>query len=114
MQHCGITNSEHAVKVKRAIRSSLSDGKRRQRQSAAAAPFVLSRGDGHTRQNRKTHLPAAATSIVSAVVIDGDSLNDSATQIGGMTGETAAKSHQRHPPGHPTGRGRDYGGAGLR
>ncbi len=36
---------------------------------------MLSRGDG----------------IVSAVVIDGDSLNDTATKIGGMTGENGSK-----------------------
>lgn len=54
------------------------------------APFVLSRGDGYTRQNEK-HIAGSGDGIVSAVVIDGDSLNDTATKIGGLTGEDGSK-----------------------
>lgn len=53
-----------------------------------STPFVLSRGDGYTRQNEK-HKASTGTSdpIVSPVVIDGESLNDTSTRIGKMTGE---------------------------
>ena len=54
------------------------------------APFVLSRGDGYTRQNVK-HIAGSGDGIVSPVVIDGESLNDTATKIGGITGADGSK-----------------------
>ncbi|ECH8658053.1 hypothetical protein OY08_10375 [Salmonella enterica subsp. enterica] len=54
------------------------------------APFVLSRGDGYTRQGEK-HIAGSGDGIVSAVVIDGESLNDTATKIGELTGEDGSK-----------------------
>lgn len=49
------------------------------------AAFVLSRGDGYTRQGVR-HIAGSGDGIVSPVVIDGESLNDTATRIGGITG----------------------------
>ncbi|MGS9582255.1 Immunoglobulin-like domain BIg-containing protein, partial [Salmonella enterica subsp. enterica serovar Infantis] len=37
------------------------------------------------------HIAGSGDGIVSAVVIDGDSLHDTATKIGGMTGENGSK-----------------------
>lgn len=54
-------------------------------------PFVLSRGDGYTRQGIK-HIAGSGDSIVSPVVIDGESLNDTATKIGGITGVDGSKT----------------------
>ncbi|MEZ2585228.1 adhesion domain-containing protein [Kluyvera intermedia] len=54
-------------------------------------PFVLSRGDGYTRQGTK-HIAGSADGIVSPVVIDGESLNDTATKIGGITGADGSKT----------------------
>ncbi|EBL1041001.1 hypothetical protein D0V40_23150 [Salmonella enterica] len=69
-------NSEHAVKVKKGdtlqLKVTVKDASGN---PLPQAPFVLSRGDG----------------IVSAVVIDGDSLNDTATKIGELTGEDGSK-----------------------
>lgn len=47
--------------------------------------FVLSRGDGYTRQGTR-HVAGSGDGIVSAVVIDGESLSDTATRIGRVTG----------------------------
>lgn len=84
-------NSEHAVKVKKGdtlqLKVTVKDASGN---PLPQAPFVLSRGDGYTRQGEK-HIAGSGDGIVSAVVIDGDSLNDSATQIGGMTGENGSK-----------------------
>ncbi|EBV4484008.1 hypothetical protein DOR04_26285, partial [Salmonella enterica subsp. enterica serovar Typhimurium] len=80
-------NSEHAVKVKKGdtlqLKVTVKDASGN---PLPQAPFVLSRGDGYTRQGEK-HIAGSGDGIVSAVVIDGDSLNDTATKIGGMTGE---------------------------
>lgn len=54
------------------------------------APFVLSRGDGFTRQGVQ-HTAGTGDGIVSPVVIDGESLNDTATRIGGLTGADGSK-----------------------
>lgn len=54
------------------------------------APFVLSRGDGYTRQGTP-HIAGSEDGIASAVVIDGESLNDTATKIGGLTGSDGSK-----------------------
>ncbi|ENA9697351.1 hypothetical protein ABG299_002891 [Salmonella enterica subsp. enterica] len=54
------------------------------------APFTLSRGDGYTRQGEK-HIAGSGDGIVSAVVIDGESLNDTATKVGELTGEDGSK-----------------------
>lgn len=54
-------------------------------------PFVLSRGDGYTRQGTK-HIAGSGDGIVSPVVIDGESLNDTATKIGGITGADGSKT----------------------
>lgn len=84
-------NSEHAVKVKKGdtlqLKVTVKDAGGN---PLPQAPFVLSRGDGYTLQGEK-HIAGSGDGIVSAVVIDGDSLNDSATQIGGMTGENGSK-----------------------
>ncbi|ELH8386600.1 hypothetical protein Q7X33_001731 [Salmonella enterica subsp. enterica] len=84
-------NSEHAVKVKRGdtlqLKVTVKDASGN---PLPQAPFVLSRGDGYTRQGEK-HIAGSGDGIVSAVVIDGDSLNDTATKIGGMTGENGSK-----------------------
>ncbi|ELU3455565.1 hypothetical protein QO557_001614 [Salmonella enterica] len=84
-------NSEHAVKVKKGdtlqLKVTVKDASGN---PLPQAPFVLSRGDGYTRQGEK-HIAGSGDGIVSAEVIDGDSLNDSATQIGGMTGENGSK-----------------------
>lgn len=55
------------------------------------APFVLSRGDGYTRQGIK-HIAGSGDGIVSPVVIDGESLNDTATKISGVTGTDGSKT----------------------
>ncbi|EAA6071620.1 hypothetical protein DQZ25_04815 [Salmonella enterica subsp. enterica] len=84
-------NSEHAVKVKKGdtlqLKVTVKDASGN---PLPQAPFVLSRGDGYTRQGEK-HIAGSGDGIVSAVVIDGDSLNDSATKIGGLTGEDGSK-----------------------
>ncbi|EAS8919135.1 DUF823/DUF824 repeat adhesin RatB [Salmonella enterica] len=84
-------NSEHAVKVKKGdtlqLKVTVKDASGN---PLPQAPFVLSRGDGYTRQNEK-HIAGSGDGIVSAVVIDGDSLNDTATKIGGLTGEDGSK-----------------------
>lgn len=54
-------------------------------------PFVLSRGDGYTRQGDK-HIAGSGDGIVSPVVIDGESLNDTATKIGGITSADGSKT----------------------
>lgn len=54
-------------------------------------PFVLSRGDGYTRQGSK-HIAGSGDGIVSPVVIDGESLNDTVTKIGGITGNDGSKT----------------------
>ena len=54
-------------------------------------PFVLSRGDGYTRQGSK-HIAGSGDGIVSPVVIDGESLNDTVTKIGGITGDDGSKT----------------------
>ncbi|EBS5179700.1 TPA: hypothetical protein G8Z98_003260 [Salmonella enterica] len=67
---------EHAVKVKKGDTLQLKvTAKDASGNPVPDAPFVLSRGDG----------------IVSAVVIDGESLNDTATKIGELTGEDGSK-----------------------
>ncbi|ECB1043485.1 hypothetical protein S780_19045 [Salmonella enterica] len=84
-------NSEHAVKVKKGdtlqLKVTVKDASGN---PLPQTPFVLSRGDGYTRQNEK-HIAGSGDGIVSAVVIDGDSLNDTATKIGGLTGEDGSK-----------------------
>lgn len=84
-------NSEHAVKVKKGdtlqLKVTVKDASGN---PLPQAPFILSRGDGYTRQGEK-HIAGSGDGIVSAVVIDGDSLNDTATKIGGMTGENGSK-----------------------
>lgn len=84
-------NSEHAVKVKKGdtlqLKVTVKDASGN---PLPQAPFVLSRGDGYTRQGEK-HIAGSGDGIVSAVVIDGDSLNDTATKIGGLTGEDGSK-----------------------
>ncbi|ECJ2541146.1 hypothetical protein FNI64_12155 [Salmonella enterica subsp. salamae] len=55
------------------------------------APFVLNRGDGYTRQNVKHIAGTTGDSIVSSMVIDGESLNDTATKIGKMTDADGTK-----------------------
>ncbi len=84
-------NSEHAVKVKKGdtlqLKVTVKDASGN---PLPQAPFVLSRGDGYTRHGEK-HIAGSGDGIVSAVVIDGDSLNDTATKIGGMTGENGSK-----------------------
>lgn len=54
------------------------------------AAFTLSRGDGYTRQGIK-HLAGSGDSIVSPVIIDGESLNDTITKMGGLTGPDGSK-----------------------
>ncbi|ECD9608981.1 hypothetical protein FNZ18_06260 [Salmonella enterica subsp. salamae] len=54
-------------------------------------PFVLNRGDGYTRQNDKHTADGSGDSIVSPMVIDGESLNDTATKIGKMTDADGTK-----------------------
>ncbi|TMX21764.1 hypothetical protein FG878_24570, partial [Salmonella enterica subsp. enterica serovar Heidelberg] len=83
--------SEHAVKVKKGdtlqLKVTVKDASGN---PVPDAPFVFSLGDGYTRQGEK-HIAGSGDGIVSAVVIDGDSLNDTATKIGGMTGENGSK-----------------------
>ncbi|ECA8635740.1 hypothetical protein ERF60_20620 [Salmonella enterica subsp. enterica serovar Bukavu] len=84
-------NSEHAVKVKKGdtlqLKVTVKDASGN---PLPQVPFVLSRGDGYTRQGEK-HIAGSGDGIVSAVVIDGDSLNDTATKIGELTGEDGSK-----------------------
>ncbi|KFC96458.1 RatA family protein [Leminorella grimontii ATCC 33999 = DSM 5078] len=54
------------------------------------AAFTISRGDGYTRQGEK-YTADSGSSVVSPVVIDGESLNDSSTKIGGLTGADGSK-----------------------
>ncbi|RXO45807.1 hypothetical protein D0525_09865 [Salmonella enterica] len=84
-------NGEHAVKVKKgdtlALKVTVKDA------SGAPlpqAPFVLTRGDGYTRKGEK-HVAGSGDGIVSPVVIDGESLNDTTAKIGGMTGVDGSK-----------------------
>ncbi len=51
---------------------------------------LCSVGDGHVPAGEKTHA-GSGDGIVSAVVIDGESLNDTATKIGETGPATAAK-----------------------
>ncbi|OEH96274.1 hypothetical protein BH006_02180 [Salmonella enterica] len=84
-------NSEHAVKVKKGDTLQLKvTAKDASGNPVPDAPFVLSRGDGYTRQGEK-HIAGSGDGIVSAVVIDGESLNDTATKIGELTGEDGSK-----------------------
>lgn len=55
-----------------------------------SAPFVLSRGNGYNRQNDE-YQAGSGDAITSPVVIDGESLNDTASQIGGITGSDGSK-----------------------
>ncbi|EAO2687930.1 hypothetical protein E2X65_22885 [Salmonella enterica] len=55
------------------------------------APFVLNRGNGYTRQNGMHTAGTTGDTIVSPVVIDGESLNDTTTKIGKMTGADGTK-----------------------
>ncbi|MEA1767142.1 DUF823 domain-containing adhesin [Salmonella enterica subsp. enterica serovar Minnesota] len=82
---------EHAVKVKKGDTLQLKvTAKDARGNPVPDAPFVLSRGDGYTRQGEK-HIAGSGDGIVSAVVIDGESLNDTATKIGELTGEDGSK-----------------------
>ncbi|PUM72800.1 hypothetical protein BUJ08_21240 [Salmonella enterica subsp. enterica serovar Javiana] len=82
---------EHAVKVKKGDTLQLKvTAKDASGNPVPDAPFVLSRGDGYTRQGEK-HIAGSGDGIVSAVVIDGESLNDTATKIGELTGEDGSK-----------------------
>ncbi|EBP9943698.1 hypothetical protein V9986_002321 [Salmonella enterica] len=82
---------EHAVKVKKGDPLQLKvTAKDASGNPVPDAPFVLSRGDGYTRQGEK-HIAGSGDGIVSAVVIDGESLNDTATKIGELTGEDGSK-----------------------
>ncbi|WP_459349928.1 adhesion domain-containing protein [Pseudocitrobacter cyperus] len=53
-------------------------------------PFVLSRGDGYTRSGER-HSAGSGDGIVSSVVVDGESLNDTATRHGAETGADGTK-----------------------
>ncbi|EAR5954787.1 hypothetical protein ES883_24575, partial [Salmonella enterica] len=82
---------EHAVKVKKGDTLQLKvTAKDASGNPVPDAPFVLSRVDGYTRQGEK-HIAGSGDGIVSAVVIDGESLNDTATKIGELTGEDGSK-----------------------
>ncbi|WP_342344241.1 adhesion domain-containing protein [Citrobacter sp. FP75] len=84
-------NRVHAVKVKKGetlqLKVTVKDASGNPVSDAA---FVLSRGDGYTRSNVK-HAAGSGDSIVSPVVIDGESVNDTATKIGGLTGVDGSK-----------------------
>ncbi len=84
-------NSVHAVKVKKGetlqLKVTVKDANGN---PVPQAPFVISRGDGYTRQNIK-HAAGSGDNIVSPVVIDGESVNDTATKIGGVTGMDGSK-----------------------
>ncbi|TKU08192.1 hypothetical protein FDW86_09800 [Citrobacter sp. wls828] len=84
-------NSVHAVKVKKGetlqLKVTVKDASGN---PVPEAPFVLSRGDGYTRSNVK-HTAGSGDGIVSPVVIDGESVNDTATKIGGLTGVDGSK-----------------------
>lgn len=76
----------HAVKVKKGDTMQLKvTVKDASGSPLPSAPFVLSRGDGYTREGDK-HIAGSGDGIVSSVVIDGEALNDKATTIGKMTG----------------------------
>lgn len=83
---------EHAVKVKKGdtlkLKVTVKDANGN---PLPSAPFVLSRGDGYTRQDEKhSTLPwsdGSSDPIVSPVVIDGEALNDIQSRLGKMTGE---------------------------
>lgn len=84
-------NSVHAVRVKKGETLQLKvTVKDVNGNPVPQAPFVMSRGDGFTRQNVK-HAAGSGDSIVSPVVIDGESVNDTATKIGGLTGVDGSK-----------------------
>lgn len=53
-------------------------------------PFILNRGDGYTRSNEK-HIAGSGDNIVSPVVVEEISLNDTATVYTGMTGSDGSK-----------------------
>lgn len=59
-------------------------------QPAAHPQITLSPEGPYTRQGEK-HIAGSGDGIVSAVVIDGESLNDTATKIGELTGEDGSK-----------------------
>jgi hypothetical protein len=84
-------NSVHAVRVKKGetlqLKVTVKDANGN---PVPQAPFVMSRGDGFTRQNVK-HAAGSGDGIVSPVVIDGESVNDTATKIGGLTGVDGSK-----------------------
>ncbi|EPC2361039.1 TPA: DUF823 domain-containing adhesin [Citrobacter freundii] len=84
-------NSVHAVRVKKGetlqLKVTVKDANGN---PVPQAPFVMSRGDGFTRQNVK-HAAGSGDDIVSPVVIDGESVNDTATKIGGLTGVDGSK-----------------------
>ncbi|CAD7561678.1 RatA homolog [Citrobacter europaeus] len=84
-------NNEHALKVKKGdtlqLKVTVKDASGK---PIPDAPFVLSRGDGYTRQSDK-HIAGSGDGIVSPVVIDGNSINDTATKVGGLTGADGSK-----------------------
>lgn len=84
-------NGEHAVKVKKddelQLKVTVKDAGGN---PLPGAPFVLSRGDGYNRQNVK-HIAGSGDGIVSPLVIDGESLNDTTTKTGRQTGSDGSK-----------------------
>ncbi|EBV2192483.1 hypothetical protein OEE31_002584 [Salmonella enterica] len=81
----------HAVKVKEGdtlqLKVTVKDASGN---SLPDAPFVLNRGDGFDRQGTK-YSASSGSSIVTPVIVDGQSLNDPTTQIGLITGEDGSK-----------------------
>ncbi|MFP2832434.1 adhesion domain-containing protein [Citrobacter portucalensis] len=55
------------------------------------APFVLSRGDGYDRQGAKYAASEGGSTIVSPVVIDGESLAWSSAKMGSQTGADGSR-----------------------
>lgn len=84
-------NGEHAVKVKKddelQLKVTVKDASGN---PLPGAPFVLSRGDGYNRQNVK-HIAGSGDGIVSPLVIDGESLNDTTTKMGRQTGSDGSR-----------------------
>lgn len=84
-------NGEHAVKVKKddalPLKVTVKDASGN---PLPGVPFVLSRGDGYNRQNER-HIAGSGDGIVSPLVIDGESLNDTATKLGRQTGSDGSK-----------------------
>ncbi|MFJ7171775.1 adhesion domain-containing protein [Citrobacter freundii] len=80
-------NNVHAAKVKKGdTLQLLVTVKDASGNPVPSATFVLSRGDGYDRQGTKYVVDGGDQSIVSPLVIDGESLNDIETTIGGQTG----------------------------